>query len=592
MNPGQSVKDRAALYIIRDAERRGPAAARRPRSSRAPPATPASAWPWSPRRWATAPPSSSRAPRARRRRTPSACWAPNWSRWTPSPTPTRQLRALFRPPGRGAWRKSEPAGAIWANQFDNVANRQAHVETTGPEIWAQTGGKVDGFICAVGSGGTLAGVAMALREQEARRRHRPGRPARRGALQLLRPRRAEGRGDLDHRGHRPGPHHRQPRGPERRLRLSDLRRGDAAGDLRPGRARGPGAWAARPGSMSPARSAWPRDLGPGQTIVTILCDYGSALSEQALQPRLPARSAACRRRPGCELTHDDPLVSTDWLAERLGEPGPAWSSTRTWFMPGDAARRPRRVRRAATSRARSSSTSTRSPTTPADLPHMLPTPAGFAVARAAAGRRAATATVVVYDAQGLFSAPRVWWTLPGHGPCARSFVLDGGLPKWSAEGRPVETGWPQHAARRVQGPASTPDLVRDLDAVRGARRDRTPHRSSTPAPPPASAARRRSRAPGLRGGHMPGALQPALVRRGRRRRDRWPTEPMLERCSRRPGSTSTGRSSPPAAPASPPPSWRWPWPGSAAGDVAGLRRLLDRMGRPGRHAGRHRALRT
>jgi cysteine synthase A len=58
--------------------------------------------------------------------------------------------------------KTEPNGAIWANQFDNVANRQAHVETTGPEIWEQTGGKVDGFICAVGSGGTLAGVAEAL----------------------------------------------------------------------------------------------------------------------------------------------------------------------------------------------------------------------------------------------------------------------------------------------------------------------------------------------------------------------------------------------------------------------------------------------
>jgi cysteine synthase A len=58
--------------------------------------------------------------------------------------------------------KTEPNGAIWANQFDNVANRQAHIEGTGPEIWQQTDGKVDGFICAVGSGGTLAGVAQAL----------------------------------------------------------------------------------------------------------------------------------------------------------------------------------------------------------------------------------------------------------------------------------------------------------------------------------------------------------------------------------------------------------------------------------------------
>ena len=60
---------------------------------------------------------------------------------------------------------TEPNGAIWANQFDNIANRQAHYETTGMEIWAQTQGQLDGFICAVGSGGTLAGVAAALREK-------------------------------------------------------------------------------------------------------------------------------------------------------------------------------------------------------------------------------------------------------------------------------------------------------------------------------------------------------------------------------------------------------------------------------------------
>jgi cysteine synthase len=59
--------------------------------------------------------------------------------------------------------KTEPNGAIWANQFDNVANREGHIETTGQEIWQQTDGKVDGFICAVGTGGTLAGVAIALK---------------------------------------------------------------------------------------------------------------------------------------------------------------------------------------------------------------------------------------------------------------------------------------------------------------------------------------------------------------------------------------------------------------------------------------------
>jgi cysteine synthase A len=61
--------------------------------------------------------------------------------------------------------KTEPNGAIWANQFDNVANRQGHIDTTGPEIWEQTDGKIDGFICAVGTGGTLAGVSMALKDR-------------------------------------------------------------------------------------------------------------------------------------------------------------------------------------------------------------------------------------------------------------------------------------------------------------------------------------------------------------------------------------------------------------------------------------------
>jgi cysteine synthase A len=60
----------------------------------------------------------------------------------------------------------EPNGAVWANQFDNVANRQAHVDSTGPEIWRQTSGKIDAFICSIGSGGTLAGVAEALRAEK------------------------------------------------------------------------------------------------------------------------------------------------------------------------------------------------------------------------------------------------------------------------------------------------------------------------------------------------------------------------------------------------------------------------------------------
>ena len=64
---------------------------------------------------------------------------------------------------RYSGRLAKAMGAVWANQFDNVANRHAHIETTAPEIWSQTNGKVSGFVCAVGSGGTLAGVSMALK---------------------------------------------------------------------------------------------------------------------------------------------------------------------------------------------------------------------------------------------------------------------------------------------------------------------------------------------------------------------------------------------------------------------------------------------
>jgi cysteine synthase len=82
--------------------------------------------------------------------------------------PYRNDNNYVKVAGRTAARlaREHPEGAIWANQFDNVANRDIHVRTTGPEIWEQTEGKVDGFVSAIGTGGTLAGVALALRERK------------------------------------------------------------------------------------------------------------------------------------------------------------------------------------------------------------------------------------------------------------------------------------------------------------------------------------------------------------------------------------------------------------------------------------------
>ena len=128
---------------------------------------------------------------------------------------------VVRSHGR-APRREHPGGAIFANQFDNVANRDIHIRTTGPEIWEQTAGKVDGFICAVGTGGTLAGVAAALQRTQEGRHHRHCRSARRGSLQLLHDRRTQGRRQLDHRGDRSRAGHRQPRRTERRRSLFQI----------------------------------------------------------------------------------------------------------------------------------------------------------------------------------------------------------------------------------------------------------------------------------------------------------------------------------------------------------------------------------
>ena len=164
MNPGGSVKDRAALFIVKDAEERGllkpggvivegtagntgiglalVANARGYRTVIVIPQTQSQEKKDALRQFG-----------ADLREVPAVPYA----------NPNNYVKVSGRLAERIA--QVEPAGAIWANQFDNVANRRAHLETTGPEIWEQTGGRIDAFVSAVGTGGTLAGVGMYLKSQ-------------------------------------------------------------------------------------------------------------------------------------------------------------------------------------------------------------------------------------------------------------------------------------------------------------------------------------------------------------------------------------------------------------------------------------------
>jgi len=195
----------------------------------------------------------------------------------------------------------------------------------------------------------------------------------------------------------------------------------------------------------------------------------------------------------------DPLVSTAWLAERLDDPDVEIVDG-TWFMPGEP-------QTGAGSYAEGhipgavffdiDEIADKS----VDLPHMLPSPQDFARKAGQLGLRR-DATIVVYDAQGLFSAPRVWWTLRVMG-FADTVVLDGGLKKWRGEGRPV-TSEPRPLPSTMLESVYDPDLVRDLYAVRLLLERREAQLVDARA-----AARFRGEAPepraGLRSGHMPGA---------------------------------------------------------------------------------------
>jgi len=186
-----------------------------------------------------------------------------------------------------ALNRSSPDGAIWANQFDNVANRQAHIETTAPEIWEQTGGRIDGFCCAVGSGGTLAGVSMGLKARK------PG-----VQIALADPPgaalhsyystgelKAEGSSITEGIGQGRITANLEGAVVDRSYRIADAEAVEIVYRLvtEEGLCLG-----ASSGVNTAGAARLARELGPGHTIVTILCDYGTRYQSKLFNPAFMA----------------------------------------------------------------------------------------------------------------------------------------------------------------------------------------------------------------------------------------------------------------------------------------------------------------
>ncbi|MEZ5686108.1 MAG: cysteine synthase A [Paracoccaceae bacterium] len=177
--------------------------------------------------------------------------------------------------------KTEPNGAIWANQFDNVANRQAHIDTTAPEIWEQTGGKVDGFVCAVGSGGTLAGVGMGLQPKGVKIGLADPEGAAlysyytRGVLE------AEGSSITEGIGQGRITANLEGFTPDMAFRIPDTEALPIVFNLlaEEGLCLGGSSGVNVAGAIRMAR-----EMGPGHTIVTPLCDYGTRYQSKLFNP--------------------------------------------------------------------------------------------------------------------------------------------------------------------------------------------------------------------------------------------------------------------------------------------------------------------
>ena len=197
---------------------------------------------------------------------------------------------------------TEPNGAIWANQFDNVANRQAHIDSTGPEIFEQTQGGVDGFICAVGSGGTLAGTAIGLRERNPDIQIGIADPMGAALYNYYKNGELKAEGSSISEGIGQGRITANLEGLEvdHAFQIPDAEGIPIVFDLlqEEGLCMGLSTGINVAGAIRLAR-----ELGPGKTIVTILCDYGSRYQSKLFNP-------AFLREKG--------LPTPDWLEPGAG----------------------------------------------------------------------------------------------------------------------------------------------------------------------------------------------------------------------------------------------------------------------------------
>ncbi len=171
-------------------------------------------------------------------------------------------------------RLAQALGAVWANQFDNTANRQAHIETTGPEIWQQTNGKIDGFVSAVGSGGTLAGVGLSLKSYNPQIKIALADPMGAALYSFYTEGVLKSEGSSITEGIGQGRITANLEGftPDRAFLIPDVEAMQIAFDLleHEGLCMG-----GSTGVNVAAAIRLAKELGPGHTIVTVLCDYGT-----------------------------------------------------------------------------------------------------------------------------------------------------------------------------------------------------------------------------------------------------------------------------------------------------------------------------